>query len=245
MSEESIRSREADEADGGQAAQPEALQPEEPRSGAPETERPASEAPAAQPPERPEPAPPAAGAGEGGRVKVVDRRFWARAQEGAPEAPVAEEARRPAYVQELEGRLREALETLRRMQAENEAFRERWRRDLDRRVSLAKADLFREILEVADNLERALGHAAEGADAEALGRGVSQVLAQLRRLLEAQGVEEIPVAGELFDPRVAEAVEMRTVEDAALDGRVVEVASRGYRFEGRTLRPARVAVGRR
>jgi molecular chaperone GrpE len=189
----------------------------------------------------------AEGAQEGGRLKVVDRRFWARRPEAAPGAAALEEAaeaRRPAYVQELEGRLRQALEALRQMQMENEAFRERWRRDLERRVSLAKAELFREILEVSDNLERAHEHAAEGADPGALGRGVEQVLAQLRRLLEAQGIEEIRVAGEVFDPQVAEAVEIRVVEDAALDGRVVEVARRGYRFEGQTLRPARVAVGR-
>ena len=175
-----------------------------------------------------------------GEVKVIDRRFWARRPEGTPEGAPEEGAagaRRPAFVEELEQRLREA-------QAESEAFRERLRRDVERRVSLAKADLFREFLEVSDNLERALAHAGAGAEPEALGRGVEQVLAQLRRLLQAQGIEEIPVAGEVFDPEVAEAIEVRMIEDAALDGRVVEVARRGYRFEGQTLRPARVAVGR-
>jgi molecular chaperone GrpE len=187
------------------------------------------------------------GAEEGGRVKVVDRRFWARRAEGAAETEAAEPApaRRPAYVEDLEQRLRQALEALRQTQAENEAVRERWRRDLERRVAFARTDLFREILEVSDNLERALIHAGAGTDQEALCRGVEQVLAQLRRLLQTQGVEEIPVAGEVFDPHVAEAIEVRQVEDAALDGRVVEVARRGYRFEGQTLRPARVAVGRR
>lgn len=185
-------------------------------------------------------------------MKVVDRRFWAREEQGDEQEPDSSEASTyPKYVQELQaqleesrGRLRELTAAYRQTQQETDGIRQRLNRDLDRRVSLAKGDLFRELLEVADNLERALGSVGEESQANDLARGVNQVLLQMRRLLSAQGVEELEVANSQFDPEVAEAIEVRAIDRAEEDGVVIEVVQRGYRYSGRTLRPARVVVGR-
>ncbi len=195
------------------------------------------------------------GGSEDAPLKVVDRRFWARqegAEAGAEAAETAPPSTRPKLVEELEARLRDTQARLRdvlvavqKADKENDEFRERLRLDVERRVSLAKAGLFRDLLEVADNLERALAAAAVSPSAASeLSRGVGQVLSQLRRLLAAHGIEEIDVAGLPFDPELAEAIEVREVSAAESDGRVLEVAQRGYRHAGQTLRPARVVVAR-
>ena len=208
------------------------------------------------------------GRSEDAPLKVVDRRFWARqegAEAGAEAAETAPPSTRPKLVEELEARLRDTqarlhdvLVAVQKADKENDEFRERLRRDVERRVSLAKAGLFRDLLEVADNLERALAAAAVvptataagalGASASSitseLSRGVGQVLSQLRRLLAAHGIEEIDVAGLPFDPEVAEAIEVREVSAVESDGHVIEITQRGYRFAGQTLRPARVVVAK-
>ena len=187
-----------------------------------------------------------------GPMKVVDRRFWAREQrDGEQESDSSEASVYPKYVEELQaqleesrGRLRELTVAYRQTQQETDEIRQRLNRDLDRRVSLAKGDLFRELVDVVDNLERALGSVEKAPQANDLARGVDQVLLQMRRLLTGQGVEEIEVANNPFDPEVAEAIEVRAIERAEEDGVVIEVVQRGYRYSGRTLRPARVVVGR-
>lgn len=188
-------------------------------------------------------------------MKVIDRRFWARQEAQKAPASGAEDTEprtlRPAVVEELQARLdaaqerlREAHQVILRAQKENDEFRERLRRDLERRVVLAKADTLCSILEVADNLERALGAAGASAGAAVLVRGVEQVFSQLRRILADEGVEEVEVLGKAFDPQVAEALEVRETRDPCEDGSVVEVERRGYRYAGQLLRPARVIVGR-
>jgi molecular chaperone GrpE len=195
-------------------------------------------APEASPPERSQSPPPAP-------LKVIDRRFWARGEAGEVPATV------PSVIEELQkqvadlrAREHDLLAALRQAQHDNDAFRQRLQRDVERRVGLGKASLLRDLLEVADNLERAVAAAGTGAGAEELVRGVRQVLGQLQRLMVSQEVEEVAVAGQPFNPETAEAVEVREVREAGLDGKVVEVAQRGYRYGGQVLRPARVAVGR-
>jgi molecular chaperone GrpE len=58
------------------------------------------------------------------------------------------------------------------------------------------------------------------------------------------GAERLSVAGQPFDPRLAEAVDTVVVADAAQDGWVIQEIRPGYRIGERILRPARVRVGR-
>jgi molecular chaperone GrpE len=101
--------------------------------------------------------------------------------------------------------------------------------------------LLRQLLEVIDNLERAL---ATPADASGLRQGVEMTLRQLLRVLGQAGVERIAVeAGQPFDPSQHEAVAVHT-GDVSQDT-VADVEQAGYLHDGAVLRPARVAVVRR
>lgn len=94
------------------------------------------------------------------------------------------------------------------------------------------------LLEVADNLERALAHAPEG---DALRPGVQATLQQLQTALRQEGIVPIPVAvGSLFDPQLHEAIAGHPADVERET--VAEVTQAGYTFEGQVLRPARVVV---
>jgi molecular chaperone GrpE len=125
--------------------------------------------------------------------------------------------------------------------AEAENARKWAERDVQARATESKRRLLRQLLEVSDNLERALTLPAEPA---ALHQGVEMTLRQLTRVLAQASVERIAVEpGQPFDPFYHEAVEART-GDVPQDT-VVEVVRSGYLHDGAVLRPARVAVMRR
>ena len=111
-------------------------------------------------------------------------------------------------------------------------------RDASARVSQRMQGFSRRLLEVADNLERALVHAPEG---DALRPGVQATLQQLQATLRQEGVTPIPLeVGAPFDPHRHEAV---AGHEADVDRETVaEILQTGYMFDGQVLRPARVVV---
>jgi len=179
-------------------------------------------------------------------VKVVDRRWWARGEssEGEPSP-----ATKPSYVEELEQRLAEKdrllqgyVEQYKTATAEFEQARLRARREVNRDIERGKRTLLLDLLDVVDNLDRAIEAALSGAANGALVAGVKMVRDQFATRLEAHGVKEIASVGQAFDPQLHEAV---TIVPSNEDDRIVGVVRRGYRIGEEVLRPAQVAVGRK
>jgi molecular chaperone GrpE len=184
---------------------------------------------------------------KGPEFQVMDRRFWVR-DEAAVDKAALSEPKYPSFVEELKARteasemkLRERLEQI---DSENSAFRHRLTRDLARQVKGEKADFLRDILDVVDNLERAVESGRSTSDLEALLSGVELILEQLTKKLNRADVEAIDSKGQAFNPEEAEAMGVVPVSDPALDQKVVEVIKKGYRLtDGQVLRPALVMVG--
>jgi molecular chaperone GrpE len=125
--------------------------------------------------------------------------------------------------------------------AEAENARKWAERDAQARATERQRRLLRQLLEVIDNLERALTTPAE---ASGLRQGVELTLHQLLRVLAQAGVERIAVeTGQPFDPAYHEAVAVRTGN--VPQDTVVAVEQPGYLHEGVVLRPARVVAMRR
>lgn len=186
-----------------------------------------------------------------GPVKVVDRRRWAA--DGGVGATSDAPLRKPTYVEELERQLAEKDKAIqahaaryRESAAEFEQVRARLRRDVDKEIERARRALLADMLEIADNLERAVA-AAGGSSAPAdpgLVKGVEIVRDLLLAKLASYGVKSIDSEGEVFDPRLHEAVSLVAVSDPAQDERVMAVVRRGYTIGEDVLRPAGVVVGR-
>jgi molecular chaperone GrpE len=182
-------------------------------------------------------------------VKVVDRRWWARG-ESAPDAE--RPATKPSYVEELEQRLIEKdrllqgyTEQYRAATAEFEAARLRARREVTKEIERGRRTLLLDLLDVVDNLDRAIDAAAASDATSALLTGVRMVRDQFATRLEAHGVREIASTGAPFDPALHEAVTVVPVADEAHADRIVGVIRRGYCIGDDILRPAQVAVGQR
>jgi len=192
-----------------------------------------------------------AGNGEPEKIKVEDRRHWARddyEENGEAEPPstqptIIDEYR--ARAEDAERRLQDYIAAFKKSQADHEEFRLRLERDVERKVELKFGGVAADLLECLDELEIAANHVREAPNAEPLARGVDLVRDRFLSTLERNGVERIDVDGEDFDPNVAEAIRLDAVADADMDGRVTETVRPGYRLGERVIRPARVAVGKK
>jgi molecular chaperone GrpE len=180
-------------------------------------------------------------------IHVVDRRWWARGDAAAGDAGEAFE--KPTYVQELEARmaakdeeLRATLARYRAANAEFEDARARMRRDVAKEVERGTRAVLADLLDVVDNLDRAVEAARSAGSDPALLQGVELVRAQFVAKLDGHGVRPLDAAGRRFDPSCHEAATTVPVEDPAQDGLVVGVIRQGYTIRGEVLRPAVVAV---
>jgi molecular chaperone GrpE len=132
--------------------------------------------------------------------------------------------------------------------AEAENVRRRAARDRQEASQYAVSSLARDLLSVADNLQRALTSVAEGARKQdpaldALMSGVEMTEKELLAILERYGVKRIDAEGQVFDPHVHEA--LYEIPDASVPhGTVLQVVQPGYIIHDRTLRPARVGIAR-
>lgn len=187
-------------------------------------------------------------------VKVIDRRWWAHRDEDRPAQP-AEGAEwhlgKPTYVEELERQLAEkdrvlqdTLAKYRDAAREFDDARARQRREVAKEVERGRRAFLAEMLDVADNLDRALEAGRAATTPETLVQGVELVRRQFLARLEGVGVARIDPLGERFDPAVHDAITIVPTREAVQDGLVCAVLAPGYLVGDDVLRPARVAVTR-
>lgn len=128
-----------------------------------------------------------------------------------------------------------------RLAAELDNSRKAYERAYAHRAQQERERFVRDLLPLADNLERALEHATPVERETALFDGIELTLRDLRRTLEKHGVERIEALGEPFDPDLHEAI--AAVPHPTLPpGTVMRVELPGYLIDGRLLRPAQVMV---
>ena len=136
-----------------------------------------------------------------------------------------------------------------RLAAEMENLRRRAARDVQDAKAYSIANFARDMLQVADNLDRALeavpAEAKESGDAgfKALVEGVELTGRSMLASLERHGVKKLDPKGERFDPNFHQA--MFEIPDASVpSGTVMQVVQTGYVIGERVLRPAMVGVAK-
>src|ERR1700724_550132 len=161
----------------------------------------------------------------------VDRSVTGQSKDESKETDLASE------IASLRDRLMRAL-------AETENTRRQGERRAQDAQQYAITNFARELLQVVDNLRRALA-AAEGdaGKADGLIEGVAATDRVLTQILNRFGVKEVSALNQPFDPGKHEAV-METDQTEQPPGSVVQVLENGYTLHDRLLRPARVVVAR-
>ena len=115
--------------------------------------------------------------------------------------------------------------------------------EVDKARKFALERFVGEMLPVVDNLERALTAADESDTPKAIIEGVALTLKSLVDALAKNGVDSIDPVGEPYDPQTAQAMSM--VENPDVEpNTVTAVMQKGYRLNGRLIRPAMVMVSK-
>jgi len=172
----------------------------------------------------------------------------ARAEDEAA-APAEAPATQPTPSTALEREHAEMKDRLLRTLAEMENLRKRTDREVTDSRLYGVASFARDILNVADNMRRALEtvtpelRASVESGVKALVDGVELTERELLKALEKNGVRQFTPQGGKFDPNLHQA--MFEVPDASVPaGSVVQVVQPGYMIGERVLRPALVGVSK-
>ena len=165
--------------------------------------------------------------------------------ETAPE--VAEHDRAAARISELEDQLAAAKQETLYAHADIQNVRRRAEKDVADARAYAASAFARDVLSVADNLERALGAIpAELRDDDkwkGLVTGLDATGRELESVFGRHGITRIQAMGEPLDPTRHQAM-MEVPSDAA-PGTVVQEMQAGWMIKDRLLRPALVGVAKK
>jgi len=168
----------------------------------------------------------------------------AEAQEQEGEA-IAEGEPDPAVkIAELEQALVEARESVLRAQADAINAQRRAEKEVEKARKFALEGFSKEVLVVADNLERALSLVNPEDEAiKSIVEGIELTLKSFGDVLAKFNIEAVDPHGEPFDPQLHQAMSM--VPNPEVDpNTVIAVMQKGYTLNGRLIRPAMVMVSK-
>jgi molecular chaperone GrpE len=172
----------------------------------------------------------------------------------SPQKAAADKKVSPKKVQEKTKELKAMIEKLTKERdeykdkylrnlAEIDNFRKRVKKEKEEYQKYFLSDFLLNLLEVVDNLERALKVRNAANNEQSLLSGVEMIYKQFMDLLKKYDVEEVDALNQPFDPNFHEALskeEKKDIEEAI----ILEVYQKGFLYNGKLLRPtlAKVAI---
>jgi molecular chaperone GrpE len=158
----------------------------------------------------------------------------------SPDSTTSDAAALQQQLDATRAELAEVKDKYLRLAADNDNFRKMQGRRAEERVKQEKKNLLVRVIEVIDDLERAMIY-QETATRETLLTALKHTYTQLNAVLAREGVVSLQVTGEAFDPHVHEAVD-HVSDSGKPEGEVVLEVQKGYLYGDELLRPARVNV---
>ncbi|WP_372987792.1 nucleotide exchange factor GrpE [Marinobacter sp.] len=171
----------------------------------------------------------------------------AAAEEAQATGEANPEGEEVSEVEALNAQVQELKDQMLRTQAEMQNVRRRSEIDVEKAHKFALEKFVKELLPVADSLEKAVesteGQEGSGELVASIREGVEMTLELFMKSLAKFNVEQLNPVGEPFDPQQHEAMSMVPAPDAEPNS-VVNVVQKGYLLNGRVVRPAMVIVAK-
>lgn len=143
---------------------------------------------------------------------------------------------------ELQAERDQLADQLLRLQAEIANMKRIHTREKQDAAKYRSQNLATSLLDIVDNLERALATEVNSEDGQALKKGVEMVYSQFVAAFEKEQITVIDPLNKLFDPNFHQAVSVTPASDGQASDTVVNVLQKGYQLSDRILRPAMVIV---
>ncbi len=144
-------------------------------------------------------------------------------------------------LQNAQNQCKEYFEGWQRERADFMNYKKRVERDQAQLHQVITANIIKKFLVVLDDMERAIKNRPADAEQQEWWNGVDLIYRKLQSILEAEGIQPIAAAGDLFDPNLHEAISHEENSEVQ-SGHIIEVVQQGYRLGDRVVRPALVRV---
>lgn len=165
-------------------------------------------------------------------------------QEASEEAvPLSEEERLAAENEDLKTQLEKEKKEYLFLMAEFDNFRKRTMKEKSEIIRNSGEKVFKGLLPVVDDMERALKASESSDDADAMREGMRLIYNKLRKYMEQNGVKEFDPDDNDFDADRHEAISAVPVPDEAQKGKILDTVEKGYMINDKVLRHAKVVVG--
>ena len=142
---------------------------------------------------------------------------------------------------EMTAKAEEYLDGWQRARAEFANYKKRVLRDHTDIRQVARGEVIKLFLDIADDLERALQEKPGNGEGATWADGIEIIFQKLRTRLESEGIKPMNPMGEEFDPNIHEAL-MKEESEEYESGQIIEVMQEGYWIGDKVLRPALVRV---
>ena len=163
------------------------------------------------------------------------------AEETAENVTEQEEQKDP--LEGLQSQYNELNDKYLRLYSEFENFRKRTSKE---RVDLIKSggeDIFKILLPIIDDFERARTNMETAEDVPSVKEGVDLIYNKLIKELGNKGLKPMETKGEVFDSEIHEAITQFPAPSDDMKGKVIDEAEKGYFLHDKVIRFAKVVVG--
>ncbi|MCD5411002.1 MAG: nucleotide exchange factor GrpE [Clostridiales bacterium] len=146
-------------------------------------------------------------------------------------------------LKEKEAEIAENNAKFQRLQADFTNYKKRVEKEKSEIFLYASEKLACELLEIIDNLERAVEQKQESTDNDVLRKGIELVLRKMKETFTRHNIKEIDAMGKPFDSNLHHAV-MQEEESDVEANMVIAVLQKGYTINGKVIRPSMVKVSK-
>jgi molecular chaperone GrpE len=160
-----------------------------------------------------------------------------------PKAKKSELEKLRDTIKDLQKEKDELFGKLQRVSADYINFQKRTAKQTADTIAYEKEKIIKTFLPALDNFEHTLQNAHSAENTDVLIKGIRIVYDQILGILKTHGVEHIKALGEKFDPALHEVI-MQKAEPEKEENIVLEEFQKGYKLNGRVIRPSRVIVNK-
>lgn len=184
---------------------------------------------------------------EAGKEEVPGENQASSEEEAAMEEEAFQKESGKSELEQKQEEYQELHDKYLRLYSEFENFRRRSRKEVSDAKDKGRSEFVLAILPVLDDFERAMNSIKENQDEnteqDEVSKGVELIFNKFKSTLNDQGLQEMEVVGDEFDPEYHEAMTKMQAPSEEQKGKIIEEVQKGYLFNDRIVRHAKVVVG--
>lgn len=160
----------------------------------------------------------------------------------AENIPNPDEKTEDQVIKDFEQKLNESNDKYLRLYSEFDNYRKRTLKEKSEIIKTAAEDVFKSILPILDDFDRAMKANEVNLDSNLFKEGVLLIFNKLKTNTHQKGLISFESIGQVFDPELMEAITHIPSTDASQKGIVIDEIEKGYKLGEKVIRFAKVVV---